>query len=110
MIFLNVFKSAIQVCNFYKLINQFNNEYNSSLNSIENEKNLLIKNSLEIFEFISKNQNNSIKNLEKIIEELSKQQDQIIIKTKAEKIIENRELEKQICELEAKIKGEYIFC
>lgn len=84
-------------------MNSIDEKFNFHLNAFENEKEFLMKNALEVFEFIAKNQNKILNGIENIIKLLKKEEDDLILKLKAERMNENKELEKEILELENKI-------
>ena len=80
-------------------------EYNLNFKMLESEKILTMKNALEIYEFVFKNQNNVISNIENNIKILTKAENEKIIKIKVNKINENKDLENEIEILENKING-----
>jgi len=86
-------------------MNKIDDKYNLNLTTVEDEKEFLMKSALEVFDFISKNQNKILRGMEENIEQLRKEEDAHVLKLKSEKINENKDLEKEINKLENKINS-----
>lgn len=89
-------------------MNAVDEKFNFNYAAIQYERDHLIKKTLEIFDYISKNQESVIKALENNIKQLKKEEDEKLQKIKAEKISENKQLETDIFELENKISSKFI--
>ena len=97
------------MCNFYDLIKQIDSKFSYNTNHMENEKENLMKNALEMYEIISNSQNQIISYFNKNNKEFIRAKDEKIMKFKVEKFLENRKIEEDIDSLEKKISRKFLF-
>lgn len=91
------------MCNFYHLIKQIDSKYLQNSKQAEMEKDNLMKNALEVYGAVAKNQNILITSFNKNTKDFIKAKEEKIKKFKEEKILEKRKIEEDIENLEKKI-------